>query len=311
MDKMVILDTDIGEDIDDIWALCMLLKSPELKPLLITTASEDTRYRAKIVCKLLEMAGRLDIPVGIGVSGSGDRRNKTHAAWVEDYDLKQYPGILRQDGIATLIETIFAAPEPVTLICIGPLTNIHLALERAPEIAHRCHFVGMFGSISMGLFGTSGRIQENNIIRDLRASQSVFAADWLSITITPLDSCGIVKLEGERYHTVRACQEPVITAVIENYRLWTHSFNNFAQGSSVLYDTVAIHLAHSHEFLKMEELNIMVDADGYTRPDPRGRRMLAATGWHDLDGYLDALANRLTGFVIPRPETIHQRGENQ
>lgn len=297
--RMVILDTDIGEDIDDIWALCMMLKSPELKPLLITTATEDTRYRAKIVCKFLEIAGRTEVPVGIGAAKPGDRRNKTHASWVEDYYLENYSGILQQDGITALITTIRAAAEPVTLLCIGPLTNIGIALERAPDIASRCHFVGMFGSISTGLFGVPGCIPENNIIRDLRASQAVFTADWLSMTITPLDSCGIVKLENDHYRSVCACREPAISAVIENYRLWTHSFNKFEQCSSALYDTVAIHLAYSQEYLKLETMNIIVDNDGYTKQDSGGRQIQVATGWYDLNGYLAALVRRMTGPIQP------------
>jgi inosine-uridine nucleoside N-ribohydrolase len=302
----VILDTDIGEDIDDLWALCQLLKSPELTPLLITTDTEDTRYRAKIVCKFLELAGRTDIPVGIGAPMPGDRFNKTQAAWVEDYDLAAYPGTLREHGVAALIETIRAAPEPVTLICIGPLTNLRIALEQAPDIAPRCHFVGMHGSILMGLYGVAGQIPENNVVRDCRASQAVFAADWRSMTITPLDSCGIVKLEGERYQAIRACPEPAIAAVIENYRLWRFAGENFAQRSSVLYDTVAIHLAHSHDFLTMETLNLVVDAAGFTRPDPQGRTVNTATGWHDFEGYLDHLTHRLTAPLVPAPTRIRK-----
>lgn len=295
----VILDTDIGEDIDDTWALCQLLKTPELNPLLVTTGTEDTTYRAKIACKFLETAGRLDVPVGIGEPTPGDRRNKTQAAWVEDYDLGRYPGRLRRDGVAALIDTVRASTKPVTLVCIGPLTNIRLALERAPEIAGRCHFVGMFGSIATGLNGQAGRIPENNVIRDLRASQAVFTADWLSVTITPLDSCGIVILDGARYRSLRESVEPAMAAVIENYRLWRHVGDRFEKCSSVLFDTVAIHLAYSEEFLKMEEMCIRVDDDGCTVPDPRGRRMRVATGWLDLDGYLDALTGCLSSATLP------------
>ena len=63
----VILDTDIGSDIDDTWALAMLLQSPELEPRLIVTESGDTVYRAKIVAKILERSEREEIPIGIGL----------------------------------------------------------------------------------------------------------------------------------------------------------------------------------------------------------------------------------------------------
>ena len=298
--KPIILDTDIGEDIDDLWALCQLLKSPEFKPLLITTDTEDTRYRAKIVCKFLEQIGRIDIPVGIGTATPGDRYNKTQAAWVEDYDLTAYPGILREHGVAALIETIRANPDPVTLICIGPLSNIRIALEQAPDIAPRCHFVGMFGSIKMGLYGVPGQIPENNVVRDCRASQAVFAADWRSMTITPLDSCGIVKLEGERYQQLRRCSEIAVATMLENYRLWRYVGDQFGTRSSVLYDTVAVYLAHAQDFLQMETMNLRVDAEGFTRQDPCGRPVQVAVDWRDFAGYLDFLTQRLLApLVVP------------
>ena len=63
----VILDTDIGFDIDDTWALGLLLKCPELDVKLITTSSDNTPIKAKLVAKFLEIVGRTDIPIGIGL----------------------------------------------------------------------------------------------------------------------------------------------------------------------------------------------------------------------------------------------------
>jgi len=123
----VIFDTDIGSDIDDTWALAMLLRSPELYPILITTENGNTRYRAKIVAKMLERSKRTDIPIGIGIHLSDETGRQS--AWVENYNLKRYRGIVYEDGVKALIETIMRTPEPVTLICTGPLTNIAAALE--------------------------------------------------------------------------------------------------------------------------------------------------------------------------------------
>ena len=63
----VILDTDIGDDIDDTWALALALKSPELDMKLVVTDYGNTEHRAKIVARVLEVAGRTDIPIGIGI----------------------------------------------------------------------------------------------------------------------------------------------------------------------------------------------------------------------------------------------------
>ena len=63
----VILDTDIGNDIDDNWALGLLLKTPELAPKLVLSCTGDTEYRALVAAKFLDRAGRPEIPVAVGV----------------------------------------------------------------------------------------------------------------------------------------------------------------------------------------------------------------------------------------------------
>ncbi len=62
----VILDTDIGSDIDDTWALAFLLRCPELDLKIVVVSTGDTDYRAKLVAKQLMVAGRTDIAIGIG-----------------------------------------------------------------------------------------------------------------------------------------------------------------------------------------------------------------------------------------------------
>ena len=124
----IILDTDIGQDIDDTWAIAMMLRCPELDVKLIVSDTGDTEYRARIVAKLLEVAGRTDIPVGVGVPCG--HYPQPQAGWVEGYDLARYPGTVHQDGVNAMIETIMASPEPVTLIAIGPVPNLAEALRR-------------------------------------------------------------------------------------------------------------------------------------------------------------------------------------
>ena len=88
----VILDTDIGNDIDDTWALGMLLNSPELDLRLLLTSTGDARYRAKVAARFLEACGRSDIPVGIGISRV-DGSPETMHEYVDSYRLEKYPGL--------------------------------------------------------------------------------------------------------------------------------------------------------------------------------------------------------------------------
>jgi inosine-uridine nucleoside N-ribohydrolase len=157
----VILDTDIGSDIDDTWALALALKSPELDVKLVVTDTGDTMHRARIAARMLEIGGRTDVPVGIGIPLESARRNQD--SWVEGYRLSSYPGPVHEDGVGAIVDTIMRSPGPITLICIGPVPNIAAALVREPAIARRARFVGMHGSIRRGYGGSTEVSAEYNV----------------------------------------------------------------------------------------------------------------------------------------------------
>ena len=293
----VILDTDIGSDIDDMWALAMLLRSPELDLKLVVTDSGDTVYRAKIAAKMLGLDGRADVPVGIGTYLG--THPHPQGFWVEDYDLASYPGVVHEDGVQAIIDIIMASPEPVTLIAIGPVPNISAALEREPRIVERARFVGMHGSLHLGYGGKQEMAAEYNVRAHPEACRKVFDARW-DVTITPLDTCGLVALQGEAYRAVYTCADPLIQALIENYQQWIGQVN-WVQGvdpqqqSTVLFDTVAVYLAFAEDLLVMEDLPVRVTDEGYTVIDNQAKMIRCATAWQDRAAFERLLVERLTG----------------
>ncbi len=294
----VILDTDIGDDIDDTWALALVLKSPELDLKLVVGDYGAAQYRARLLAKFLERAGRSDVPVGIGldIAPHGDGRQ---AAWVKDYDLKSYPGKVHTNGVQALIDTVMNSPQPVTLICIGPVPNIAEALKREPRIAQRARFVGMHGSVRTGYGGAIKPDAEWNVKADPKSLQQVFAAPW-DITITPLDTCGLVNLTGDKYRRVLESTNRIATDVIANYRIWLTNQRTMAQDmagqrSSTLFDAVAVYLAIRQDLCVMENANLRVTDDGFTVIDPQGKQVNAAMKWKDLGAFEDFLVERLAG----------------
>lgn len=306
--RPVILDTDICDDIDDTWALALLLQSPELDCKLITTAVGNTEAKAKVVAKFLDKVGRADIPVGIGVNqGRGSHRQ---IAWARDYDLTSYPGKIHQDGVRALIDTIMASPTRITLIAVGPLPNIDEALRREPRIAERADFVGMHGSVFIGYAGKAPPDAEYNVKQNVEAAKRVFTAPW-SMTITPLDTCGLVEIDGEKYQKLLQRNSVITNNLLENYRLWyedglrdrkdldeagrrrlvDEKLNN---SSTTLFDTVAVYLAVSRDLAEMKELPIRVTDDGFTRVEQGAKPVNCAVQWKDLDGYESWLVERLT-----------------
>jgi inosine-uridine nucleoside N-ribohydrolase len=294
----VILDTDIGDDIDDTWALALLLNSPELDLKLAVGDYGKQEYRAQLLAKYLERAGRSDVDVGLGLDlaphGTGRQ-----AEWVKDYALKSYPGQIRSDGVQAIIDTIMRSPQPVTLICIEPVPNIAAALKREPRIALHARFVGMDGSVHRGYGAGSQPCAEWNVRGSPAALQAVFAAPW-DITITPLDTCGLVSLGGEKYQRVCHATGRTVADLIPNYRLWlaadpSTSVRVAGTHSSTLFDTVAVYLAIQQDFCVMEDLNLRVTDEGFTVLDPAARTVHVAIRWKDLGAYEDFLVNRLAG----------------
>lgn len=297
----VILDTDLGTDIDDTWALAQLLRSPELDPKLLLMASGDMTFRGTVTARFLEVAGRTDILVGFGPGDqttSAQYRNQE--PWIKGYDLAKYPGQIVNDGIGRMIEIIEESTVPVTIIAIAPSMNLAAALARAPHIAARCRLVGMFGSFDVGYSGTLPASAETNVRLDPAAFRAVMAAPWQDVLLTPLDTCNFAVLDGENYHRIwSATADPVLRALIENYCIfaprvsWMHC-DYFAVRSSVLFDCVAVYLAYSEDLVETETLRFGITDDGFTVRDAAGPfSARIALRWKNLPAFHDHLTARL------------------
>ena len=293
----VVLDTDIGSDIDDTWALAQLLRSPNLDLKLVVCGSGDTTYRARVAAKFLQVAGRTDVPVGLGPTGPAS--NEFQLPWVKDYSLTNYPGTICQDGVDAFIRLVHASTGPITLISIGPVTDIAEALRRDPSIAPKIHFVGMQGSIDLGYGPGSAPVPEANVAGNVAGFRAVLAAPWASIEITPLDTCGLVVLGGENYQRLRHSEDPMLRALFENYRIWCGlvswmKADFFEQHSSTLFDTAAVYMAANGRLLEFETLPLSVTDHGMTVRDPaHGRPVRVAMRWKNLDAFEDDLTARL------------------
>ena len=291
----VILDTDIGMDIDDTWALGLLLKCPELDVKLITTTSNDTTIKAKLVAKFLENAGQTDIPIGIGPPEN--RRKGPLYEWIKDYELSNYPGQVHKNGAELLCSTIVDSPVPITLIAIGPLGTISAALKINPNITENARFVGMHGSIRIGYAGASSPHPEYNVMHDIQSCRDAFQAPWEK-TITPLDTCGNFLLTGDHFEQIMSADNPIVNLIKENFHLWAKRLKRTKliqeeRKTSILFDIVAIYLGFSEELLNIEDLKIDVTDKGLTSISEKGSLIRCATSWKDEQAFKNLIVNRL------------------
>ncbi len=149
-----------------------------------------------------------------------------------------------------------------------------------------------------GYGGSPEIAKEYNVAMHTADCQRVFAAPW-DMTITPLDTCGLISLRDEKYQKILASQDPMTQMIVENYRIWcdwgTRERDYWKNQSSTLFDTVAVYLTFCEELLNMERLGVRVTDDGYTVIDEAAKRMDCAMSWKDLAGFEDFLVERLAG----------------
>ena len=295
----VVLATDVGDDIDDTWALAQVLRAPDLDLRLVLTDRGDPRYRARIAAKLLERAGRTDVPVGLGVEFEEGDRRRHQGPWVDGYDLEGFPGTVHADGPAALRRLVRDASEEVTVVSVGPVPSLAAGLDPDPSVAEDCRFVGMHGSLYAGYDGGDPDA-ETNVAVDPAGFRDVLSAPWRDVLLAPLDTCGRVSLRGENFRRVwRATDDPLVRGVIENncafaVRVPWMAYDDFTRRSSTLFDTVAAYLAYDESLVGTERVRFDVTDDGFTSVDPAGAfEARAAVRWRDRDAFETHLTETL------------------
>ena len=288
--QLVILDTDIGDDIDDAFALALVLKSPELKLLGVTTAYGDTEMRARLVARYLHAVGREDVPVMAGVP-TAHRYEMSQKAYARQGAEKKFA-----DGVAFLLDQIRAHPGEITLIAIGPLSNIEEAVKRDPAIFRKLKRVVMMGgSVYRGYDG--GKSERNppaaewNIACDPSGLRALLGTG-VPVFMMPLDATEI-HLEAKQREEIFAHGSPLTDQVTLLFHQWTANADGHLN-TPTLFDPVAVTYAIRPDLCPTTPLRLEVDEKGFTRPVP-GAPNAQVCLKSDEKGFLDLLIDRLTG----------------
>jgi inosine-uridine nucleoside N-ribohydrolase len=179
----VIIDTDPG--IDDAMAIFYALCSPELDVIGLTTifGNAHTTTCTRNALKLLEIAGRTDIPVAEGAHAPLAQAFRGPAAFVHGDDGQGDVGLdpptttaVDADAATFIVDQVMAAPGEITLVPIGPLTNIAAALSAEPRLAANLAGIVLMGGNAF-VNGNASPAAEANVINDPEAADVVFAAD--------------------------------------------------------------------------------------------------------------------------------------
>lgn len=263
----IILDTDPG--IDDALALFLALASPEVQLEAVTTVSGNVGvdFTTQNALALLELARRADIPVARG-SARPLLRPPVYADYVHGprglgyLELPATSGVpVARHAVDVIVETIMNAPGEITLVLIGPLTNIALAVRREPRIAECVREVVIMGG-ALRVPGNTTPAAEFNIFVDPHAAHVVFHAGW-PIRLVSLDTTMQVAMRREQVDALAASGSPVTTAIKQMVDFY---FDVFAPAFGVtafhMHDPLCLAAAFMPDLLTWESVYVDVELQG-------------------------------------------------
>jgi purine nucleosidase len=256
--EKIIIDTDIGDDVDDAFAVALALRSPELEILGITTTFGDTQTRAKLLDRLLGEVGRQDIPVAAGTPTTpGNQFTQRRYAEGGRFARTSHPS-----AVDFILEQIRRYPGQITLVAIGPLMNVGALIDKDAESFRKLRrVVLMGGSIyrgygDLGYFPPHGPQPEWNILNDIPSAQKLFASG-VPLYVMPLDSTQLKLDEGKRSILFRS-GTPLTDALTLLYHQW-------GQETPTLFDVMTIAYILNPRLCPIQAMRIRVDDKGFTK----------------------------------------------
>jgi len=256
----VIIDTDIGDDVDDAFALALAVKSPEFEILGVTTTFRDTELRAKIVDRFLGELGKTEIPVMAGKPTAPTSMSQRRYAEGGHFAKSSHG-----DAADFLLGQIRKYPGEITLIAIGPLMNVGAAIDKESATFRKLKRVVIMGGAIRKGYGDLVYNEhvppapEWNILNDVASAQKLFASG-VPLFVMPLDSTQL-KLDEVKRAFLFTRGTAVTDQLAILYHLW-------ALETPTLFDPMAVAFALKPELCPVTPLHIRVDEKGFTREEP-------------------------------------------
>jgi purine nucleosidase len=253
MREKIIIDTDIGDDIDDVLAIAFALNSPEIDVVGITTVCKNTCLRARMASGLLRKMGRLDIPVAAGIGKPLINEfdlNEVPWHYIKDVDNEEpsYKG----DAVDFIIEKLASSEGDITIVPIGPLTNIAAVLIKAPEVKKKIKRIVLMGGAYY--------IHDNewNIVCDPEAARIVFESgvEIVGVGLDVTFKCILPKNEIDR---IKNHGTPATDFLYKLIEIWNWP-------TLYLHDPLAVAVAFDESLVKLDKSIIKVETRGeFTR----------------------------------------------
>jgi inosine-uridine nucleoside N-ribohydrolase len=293
----IILDTDIGTNIDGAFALALALASPELDLRGVTTVNGNAEDRAWIVCRFLTHAGRREVPVAWG--------HKPKRYWEIDDQIqyRRHPAVifnrtakpLKETAVEFLYRQLKAHPGELTLVTTGPLTNIARLLSEHPDCKPWIKRL----VISSGIYPGKADLGEPNLRLDHKAASVVFTS-CVPLVIVPVQAGKELVLEEPlRKRLFQACT-PLTYQLQSLYQLWDPDWPT-PDASAQLADPLAVLLSFSERFCKLKDVHLTLNKDAFLeegKGKPNARMVVSVQAKEFLKWYVERV--RAGKAVLPK-----------
>jgi purine nucleosidase len=274
--KKIIIDTDPGTD--DALAILLAANSPELdiRAITIVAGNVTADLGLENALKVMSLAGRCEVPVAKGAAHPLFQKLNTEEFWNGKNGLggaelpPSHCAASSQFGPDLIIEMVHRYPHEITLVPIGPLTNIALAILKDPSIIPLVKEVVLMGGSIIG--GNVNAASEFNIHSDPEAASILFNAGW-PITMVGLDvtehtlitNADVARLESN------ARQQASFAATVARFQIGTYQGTGF--GGGAVHDALAIGAVIDRSLLKTQDMRVDIETDGkFTRGETVGNR---------------------------------------
>jgi inosine-uridine nucleoside N-ribohydrolase len=274
--KKIIFDTDPGTD--DALALMLALNSPELDVRAITVVPGNVTAEMGLenALRMTSLAGRCDIPVSAGAQHPLFQKLITAEFWHGKNGLGNVelpPSQCKVDprfGPDLIIQLVHASPHEITLVAVGPLTNVALAVEKDPSIVPLVkEVIIMGGSISGGNVNASA---EANIYNDPEAAQIVFQAGW-PLTMSGLEVGDKALFTRHYLDELGKTHGPINDFIHAIAEYLVDLSGKFGSPGAPMYDPSAVAIAIDPTLVKTQAMHVDVETRGeFTRGETVGNR---------------------------------------
>jgi purine nucleosidase len=292
----MILDTDIATDVDDAMALALAMRSPELQLEGVTTVYGDVRLRARLAKKLLLLGGRGDVPVYAGIEKPLLHNREIWWPGHEGDGVLTDEDITFEDvhAVDFIIDRVMANPGQITLVPIGPLTNIAAAIIREPRVAENVKEIVMMGGVTrLGDNGAELPHIEHNIKCDPEAASLVFSCG-APIVMAGLDVTMKVKITRDEVRLLEESGDPLNTALAKLINRWLGVID---LDWTAMHDPLAVSLLIDRSLAATKKMNVHVD---YDHRHPSGQTVAVQDPNGRVDVCLDVDAPRFIRMLTDR-----------